>query len=203
MHLDFTSINFTSIESIVAYLRSFGIYSPLIAFILFCIQAVVPIIPYILLAGAAGMIFGKLTGFMLAWVGALTGALFVYCVSRWLGGNHIVQWMQKKYKFDLRNVKQKNIFWVLLIARIFPIVPTPIINVSSGLGGVPFRTFGLSSALGKMPWALIYVLLGNYLLKSKNIINTVMFLAIVIIVSVTGLYFFKKYIPIHKKPDQM
>ncbi|HEX3011385.1 MAG TPA: TVP38/TMEM64 family protein [Syntrophomonadaceae bacterium] len=203
MHIDLTSINFTSIESTVAYLRSFGIYSPIVAFVLFFIQAVIPIIPYIILAGAAGMIFGKLSGFMLAWLGAFTGALFLYYISRWLGGNRIVCWMEKKYKFDLKNVNQKNIFWVLFISRIFPIVPTPIINVGSGLGGVSFGIFGLSSALGKLPWAIIYVLLGDYLLKSKNLINTLMFLILIIIVSIIGLYYFKKRIPINREKDKM
>lgn len=201
MNLNLTGLDLTSIDSTVAYLHSFGIYSPLVAFILFFIQAMIPIIPYIILAGAAGMIFGKFTGFMLAWVGALGGALFLYYVSRWLGGNTIVRWMQKKYEFDLRSVNQKNVFWVLLISRIFPLVPTPIINIGSGLGGVSFRVFGLSSALGKLPWALVYVLLGNYLMQSKNLINTLIILGFVTIVSISGLYYFRKRIPIHRKVD--
>jgi uncharacterized membrane protein YdjX (TVP38/TMEM64 family) len=199
VHLNLTSVDLTSIESTVAYLHSYGIYSPLIAFVLFFIQAVVPIIPYIILAGAAGMIFGKFMGFVLAWIGALSGALFLYCISRWSGRNFIVQWMQKKYKFDMRSIDQKNIFWVLLISRIFPVVPTPLINIGSGLGGVSLRTFGLSSALGKLPWAFIYVSLGNYLLQSKNLINTLMILALIIILSIMGLYYFKRRMPFYKK----
>lgn len=203
MHLNLNSVDLTSIDSTVAYLHSFGIYSPLIAFVLFFVQAVVPIVPYIILAGAAGMIFGKFTGFLLAWLGALAGALFLYYFSRWLGGNSIVHWMQNKYELDFRSVNQKNVFWVLFISRIFPIVPTPIINIGSGLGGVSFRVFGLSSALGKLPWALIYVFLGNYLMQSKNLINTLMVLALIIIISIIGLSYFKKRIPFHKRPDKM
>lgn len=195
------NIDLTSIDSTVTYLHSFGVYGPLVAFILFFAQAVVPIIPYIILAGAAGMIFGKGMGFILAWGGALAGALFLYYISRWLGGNLVIKWVRDKYEFDLRNVKQKHVFWVLLISRIFPVVPTPIINIGSGLGGVSFGVFAFSSALGKLPWAIAYVVLGNYLLKSKNLINTLLILGAIIIVSVIGIYYFKKRIPIQRKPN--
>lgn len=192
-------IDFNSIESAVVYLHSFGVYGPLVAFILFFIQAVAPIIPYIIIAAAAGMIFGNFPGFLLAYLGALGGACFVYWLTKLLGGNLLVNKIRDKYEFDLTNVNKKHIFWVLLISRIFPLVPTPIINVGSGLGGVSFGIFFMSSALGKLPWAIIYVVLGNYLLKSKDIINTLMIICLLLIVSVVGIYCYRDKIPIHKK----
>lgn len=191
-------INFHSIESAVVYLHGFGVYGPLVAFTLFFIQAIAPIIPYIIIAGAAGMIFGNFSGFLLAYLGALTGACFVYWLTKVLGGNMLVNTVKEKYQFDLMNVNQKHVFWVLLVSRIFPLVPTPIINVGSGLSGVSFGTFFISSALGKLPWAIIYVVLGNYLLKSKDIINTLMIICLLLIVSVVGVYYYRDKIPIHK-----
>lgn len=192
-------LDFKSIESAVVYLHSFGAYGPLVAFILFFIQAVAPFIPYIIIAGAAGMIFGNLSGFLLAYLGALAGACWVYWLTKHLGGNLLVNRVRDKYEFDLTNVNQSYVFWVLLTCRVFPLVPTPIINVGSGLGGVPFGTFFLSSALGKLPWAIIYVVLGNYLLKSKDIINTLMIVSLILIVSVVGIYYYRDKIPFHKK----
>ncbi|MEN6463079.1 MAG: VTT domain-containing protein [Syntrophomonas sp.] len=195
-------IDFKSIESAVVYLHSFGIYGPLVAFILFFIQAIAPIIPYIIIAGAAGMIFGNFQGFLLAYVGALAGACFVYWLTKVVGGNMLVSRIRDKYDFDLTNVNQKHVFWVLLISRIFPLVPTPIINIGSGLGGVSFSTFFISSMLGKLPWAIVYVVLGNYLLQSKDIINTITIIALLLIVSIAGIYYYRDKIPIHKKKPQ-
>lgn len=192
-------IDFKSIESAVIYLHSFGIYGPLVAFILFFIQAIAPIIPYIIIAGAAGMIFGNFVGFLLAYIGALAGACFVYWLTKVLGGNMLVNRVRDKYEFDLTNVNQKHVFWVLLISRIFPMVPTPIINIGSGLGGVPFGIFFISSVLGKLPWAIIYVVLGNYLLDSKDIVNTITIAALLLAISAAGIYYYRDRIPIHKK----
>lgn len=192
-------MNFSTIGTTVAYLHSFGIYGPLVAFVLFFIQAIAPIIPFVIIAGAAGMIFGTTAGFLLAWFGALTGACFLFWITRVFGGDFLVHRIQDKYEFDLNNVDQKHVFWTLLMARIFPVVPTVIINVGSALGGVRFDTFFFSSAVGKLPWALIYVYLGNYLIQSQNIINTLLFIAASLIIAAIGIYYYRDSIPFRKK----
>lgn len=194
MHMDFTSI-----DSTVQYLKSFGIYGPLVAFLLFFIQAVAPIIPYVIFAGAAGMIYGKFIGFWLAWLGAVAGAWFLYYISRKMGGNLFIAKIQKRYDFDIKSIDDRYIFWVLLICRIFPVVPTPLINIGSGLGGVSPQIFISSSAIGKIPWAIIYVALGNYFMESKNISNTLTIIGIIIIVSFAGIYCFRRLLPKYRR----
>lgn len=190
MHVDFTSI-----DSTVIYLNSFGAYGPLVAFVLFFIQAAVPIIPYVIFAGAAGMIYGNVIGFLLAWTGAVTGALFLYWISKKMGSNIFIDKIQKRYDFDIRSINKKYIFWVLLISRIFPVVPTPIINIGSGLGGVSPKIFISSSAIGKIPWAIIYVALGNYFMESRDISNTLTIIGLIIAISFVGIYYFRKLLP--------
>lgn len=190
MHVDFTSI-----DSTVIYLKSFGIYGPLVAFILFFIQAIAPIIPYVIFAGAAGMIYGNVIGFLLAWIGAVAGAWFLYWISKRMGSNLFIEKIQNRYDFDIRSVNERYIFWVLLISRIFPVVPTPIINIGSGLGGVSPKVFISSSAIGKIPWAIIYVALGNYFMESKNVSNTLTIIGIIIVISFAGIYYCRKLLP--------
>ncbi|MGI5920653.1 MAG: TVP38/TMEM64 family protein [Syntrophomonadaceae bacterium] len=192
------SLDFNSVESTVVYLHSFGIYGPLVAFVLFFVQAIAPIIPYVIIAGAAGMIFGNFSGFLLAYLGALVGACFVFWVTKILGGNVLTERLRNKYELELTSLNKKRVFWVLFISRIFPLVPTPIINIGSGLGGVPFGIFFMSSALGKLPWAIIYVVLGNYLLKSQDIINTVLIVTLILVVSAVGVYYYRDRMPINK-----
>ncbi len=198
MHFDFTSI-----DSTVLYLKSFGAYGPLVAFLLFFIQAVAPIIPYVIFAGAAGMIYGYLIGFLLAWLGAVAGAWFLYWISKKMAGNRLINSIQSRYDFDLKSIDERYIFWVLLVCRIFPVVPTPIINVGSGLGGVSLRVFLSSSAIGKIPWAIIYVALGNYFMQSKNISTTLTIIGLILLFSFIGIYYFRKLLPKYRaKPSE-
>lgn len=190
MHMDFTSI-----ESTVRYLQSVGIYGPLAAFVLFFIQAMAPIVPYVIIAGAAGMIYGNFIGFLLAWSGAVAGACFLYWLTRRTGSNLFISKIQQRYDFDVNSINDKYLFWVLLICRIFPVVPTPLINIGSGLGNVSPRIFISSSAIGKIPWAIIYVALGSYFMESKNIGNTLTIIGVIFIVSFIGINYFRKMLP--------
>jgi uncharacterized membrane protein YdjX (TVP38/TMEM64 family) len=200
--LDFSQVDFSSIDSTVAYLKSFGIFSTAITFLIFFIQAIAPVIPYMIIAGAAGMVFGKLHGFLLAWVGALAGAMFLYESSKRLGSDAFLKKIQEKYHFDLRDVDERYTFWVLLICRIFPVVPTPIINIGSGIGGVSTRVFFLSSAIGKIPWALIYVSVGDYFIQSKNLSYTLMMIGAILIFSVIGISIARRKLPSFRKDEE-
>lgn len=168
------------------------------AFILFFIQAVAPIIPYMIIAGAAGMVFGYLGGFMLAWLGALAGAWFLYWLSKTLARDYFISLIKDKYDFDLKNIDSRRLFTILLISRIFPVVPTPIINIGSGISGVSLKTFIISSGLGKLPWAIIYVALGNYLMTSGNLKATLAIVAIILVVSFIGMHHYGKQLPLRR-----
>lgn len=201
--LDLSQVDFSSIDSTVAYLKSFGVFSSAVTFLIFFIQAIAPIIPYMIIAGAAGMVFGKLHGFLLAWVGALAGAMFLYSISKRLGSNAFLNKIQEKYSFDLREVDDRYAFWILLICRIFPVVPTPIINIGSGLGGVRAWIFFLSSAIGKIPWALIYVAVGDYFIQSKNLSYTLMMIGAILIFSVVGISIARRKLPSFRKDEEI
>ena len=58
-----------TVETAIKYITSFQALAPLVTLGLFFIQAVLPVFPYMILAGAAGMVFGFWKGFVLAWVG--------------------------------------------------------------------------------------------------------------------------------------
>ncbi len=138
------------------------------AFLLFFFQAVFPVIPYAIIAAAAGAIFGYFYGFLLAYLGALSGAAAMFFLARRLSRERLINHVLGKYDFDLRDLDQRRVFFILLTARIIPVIPTLIINVTAAASGVPFRIFFVSSALGKIIWAAIYAGLGHYLISTGN-----------------------------------
>ena len=79
-------------------------------FILFVIQAIAPIVPYVVIAGAAGMIYGYLQGFFLAWVGALVGACILFWLSKSVARDFFIDHLKDKYNFDLKNVDDTHVF---------------------------------------------------------------------------------------------
>lgn len=166
-------MDFESIRALSTYIQQYGLLAPVIAFFLFVLQAALPVFPYIILASAGGILFGLKLGIFISWSGALTGACVAYWICRLLGYEWLNEKLQQRFAYDLSHLSPSAAFWTIIIARIIPVVPTPIINVAAALGGVSFPNFLLSSAIGKIPSAVLYTGLGLALFNAQDI-NTIL-----------------------------
>lgn len=191
-----------SINVIINYVQSFGIMAPLAAFILFAVQAALPVFPYVVLASACGMLFGFKLGFFLSWSGALLGACVAYMFSRWAGGNWARQKILSRWGYDMRHFDRETAFWGILLARIIPVIPTPIINIAAGISKVPFWHFFFSSALGKIPTALLYTGLGISLLRNRDVKSSAIILVIILLLAWAGRCYSKGRAPLFQKSQQ-
>ena len=185
--------NISNIGMWTNYIKTFGFWAPLVAFGLFAVQAALPVFPYMVLATAGGLLFGYKLGFLLAWLGALFGACIAYGICKWLAYDWASEKLHNKFGYDVNRTNPGIAFWSIVAARIIPVVPTPLINAAAAVGGVSFWNFFFSSALGKIPSALIYTGLG-FVLYKYQIDNEDITLALVIIGILLGLMILgKKY----------
>ena len=188
-------MDFSSINDLIAYINGFGIFAPLVAFILFIIQAILPVFPYIILAAAGGILFGFKLGVFLSWLGALTGACVAYWMCRVLGYSQFLQRFYAHLGYDVRQLNSSMAFWTIIIARIIPVIPTPLINAAAALGGVSFPNFFASSAIGKIPSAVLYTGLGLALFNARDIHTALLIIGITLLVLLLVNYQAKKMLP--------
>lgn len=162
-------MDYSNAQTLVLQLNHFGFLAPLAAFLLFVVQAIFPVFPYVILTAAGGMLFGFKLGFLLAWLGALTGACLAFCLCRLLGDTRFMRRYYRLMDYDSARLNPSMAFWSIVIGRILPVIPTPLINVTAALGGVSFTTFFFSSALGKIPTAILYTSLGLALVNTRDV----------------------------------
>lgn len=168
-------MDFNSYHYVIAYVNQFGVFAPLVFFLLFVIQAMLPVFPYVIMAAAGGFLFGFQQGLILSWFGALTGACLAYWICRWFGIGGFLNKYYIRSGYDVSKLSPRVAFWTIIIVRIIPVVPTPFINVGAALGGVPFSTFLVSSAIGKIPASVLYTGLGLALFQARNV-KTILFI---------------------------
>lgn len=182
----------STVEGFVAYARSFGPIMPAAIFFVTAVQAIVPVIPFVILCIANGILFGMLNGILITWAGTLTGASIAFYVSRKLG----YEWASRSYRdtglknFD--NIEGLRGFFVILGLRLLPYFPAPLINVSAGVSTIRFFWFLLASAIGKLPFIVGYSVLGYSLLSSKNYLLGIGLMAILIVLPFSIVFFRKK-----------
>lgn len=173
---------FEHLVMLSGHVQSFGVWAPVVAFILFVIQAALPVFPYIILAAGGGLLFGFKIGFLLAWSGALTGACINYWLCRLLGYEKVSRWLHKRYGYQKDDQNASIAFWSIIVSLILPLVPTPLVCAAATFGGTSFRNFFLAVAIGKIPTAVLYTGLGVALFKAHEVDKILLIIAATILV---------------------
>jgi uncharacterized membrane protein YdjX (TVP38/TMEM64 family) len=134
-----------------------------------------PVVPYVVLAGMIGSIFGIWIGTSLSLVGIGLGTMVMFFLARY-GFQDLTQSYLKKYPKiqEYESWFEQNAFMGILLARLIPVIPSPIINVLSGLSKVKWTIFLSASLVGKLPAIFIFTLAGR-LIGNKNWISIVIY----------------------------
>jgi len=106
-----------------------------------------------------GAIFPFWQANIIANIGNLIGATIGFLISRYLLHDEV----QTCYGDRLHRINkgiQANGWLYLIILRIAPVVPSPVVNLSMGLTPMTVRTYMVATLVGRIPMTTLYVYLG-------------------------------------------
>lgn len=147
-----------------AYILSFGIWAPVISFLLMVLQSVAAPLPAFIITFANAAIFGWVWGAILSWSSAMAGAALCFGLAR-LYGRGVVERLTTKAA-----LAQVDAFfahfgkWAILVARLLPFVSFDVVSYAAGLTSVGFWAFFWATGLGQLPATLIYSYVGGMLI---------------------------------------
>ncbi|HJV45643.1 MAG TPA: TVP38/TMEM64 family protein [Bacillota bacterium] len=152
----------------VDWIHEGGALAVWIGMLLTAIDVFFPVIPFPLLAGIVGAVFGALQGTGITLAGSMIGTLLMFLMARY----GFKDWAQQKLKSypkakEYETYFEKNAFVSILLARLIPVLPSPVVNVLCGISNVRWSIFLLASFLGKGPSFFIYAFAGSQFEKSK------------------------------------
>lgn len=156
-------------DEVVAVLRGFGVWTPLVSIVLMVVQSVLAPLPGSLIAVANGAIYGVWWGTLLSWVGAMGGGLVTYALGRGFGGMLMAHWKDTSWRQWLSDVSTSHGFWIVLIARMTPIISLDVIGYLAGIARMPLPSYMLANALGIIPGVVAYTLIGSELIQGRAI----------------------------------
>ena len=189
----FVGVSRLTPEAIRKVIVSFGWWGPVVYIFLYTIRPLL-LFPALILTLAGGLAFGPWWGTLYVVIGGLLGACLCFLIARSLG-----QEKMKKYigqfpqiqAFDDQIVEHG--FRTMLIMRIVPIFPYDPVSYLAGLSKIRFRDYTAATAIGMVPGAFAYNVLG-YSLTDILSPTFLMALALVVIVMFTPLvYHFVKH----------
>lgn len=154
-------------DEAAAILREFGWWTPLVSVLLMVLQSVLALLPGSLIAAANGAIYGLWKGTLLSWVGGMAGSLATYALGRWLDTVIAHRWKTTCLWQRLTEVSLSRGFWIVLIARVTPIISLDFIGYLAGIARMPLISYTLANAIGMIPGMLAYTAIGSELMQGR------------------------------------
>jgi uncharacterized membrane protein YdjX (TVP38/TMEM64 family) len=124
--------------------------------------ATVFLLPGSLLTLAGGAAFGLLPGFVTVLLGATLGAALAFLVSRHLARRRVESWIESKPSFTAVDRAVAKEGWkIVFLTRLSPVFPFNFQNYAYGLTRISFWHYTLSTLVGMIPGAFMYVYFGT------------------------------------------
>jgi uncharacterized membrane protein YdjX (TVP38/TMEM64 family) len=124
-------------------------------------QSLVAPLPGSLVAAANGVIFGVWWGTLLSYAGGLLGAAATFWVSRRVGREAVARRLGPDRIAQVDRLGSAHGFWIVLAARLTPVVSLDFIGYLAGLSRMSFRRYMLANAIGVAPGMWAYTALGH------------------------------------------
>lgn len=156
-------LSMLNLESLKQYILSFGIWAPIISFILMILQSVAAPLPAFLITFANAALFGWVKGALLSWTSAMAGAALCFYIARFLGRD-TVEKLTSKFAIDSVDVFfNKYGKHTILIARLLPFMSFDLVSYAAGLTSMSFVSFFIATGIGQLPATIIYSYVGDML----------------------------------------
>ncbi|WP_409270383.1 TVP38/TMEM64 family protein [Neobacillus sp. SCS-31] len=143
-----------------------------------------PVMPFSLFAGMLGSFFGIWLGVTISLIGIGLGTMLMFLLTRY-GFQEWTQSYIKKYPriHEYEGYFEKNAFISILLVRLIPFIPSPIVNILGGLSRIPWHIFISASLLGKIPSIITFTFAGSLFFRN-NFLSISIYLIYFLIVGI-------------------
>jgi uncharacterized membrane protein YdjX (TVP38/TMEM64 family) len=162
------AIGFEQKGELLQIIKAGGILSGIISMLLVAICGFFPVVPFAVLGGLIGAVFGTSRGVVVSLSGAMIGTMAFFFLSRY-GFRDLAQEKLAKYPKlqEYEKFLEQNSFAAILTSRLIPVIPAMVVNLICGLSRVKWLTFFTASIIGKIPNVLLVSYVGASFSRNK------------------------------------
>jgi uncharacterized membrane protein YdjX (TVP38/TMEM64 family) len=137
------------IDKAAYFLKSFGIFSPLVFVLLQALQVVIAPVPGGLVGVLGGIVFGSFFGSILGTIGITLGSVAAFFIARRFGRPALVYFAGEKQAKKLDSFFSKNGAFMLFMIYILPYFPDDLFCYAAGLSKMGFKRFLIVTIIGR------------------------------------------------------
>ena len=170
-------------EEFKLFLKSKGKTAIIIIYLLQIFQVIVAFIPSDLINLTSGYILGAPLGFIVSYLGLISGTIISFYIARYLGKNIVLKLVKKDTLEKISNkvnssLSIPNIF----ILSIIPFMPRDVLVYALGLTNINAKKFLIPYCIARIPLVFILTFTGNTLYKNDDFIFYFFILSLIILI---------------------
>lgn len=150
--MDFNGLEeWLTTENILELIKKYRSFGPIPGLVLPMLEAFLPFLPLVVFVVANASAFGLWLGFLVSWIGTVTGSLLVFLIFRNYGQKKLLRFLYKhKQVQKLMEWVERHGFGPLFLLLCFPFTPSAIVNIVAGLSKISRGQYALALMGGKL-----------------------------------------------------
>lgn len=193
----FIIIAFVIYEPLMYYLNNYeefklllkknGKIAIFIIYFLQILQVVIAFIPSDLINLSAGYILGAPLGFIVSYLGLISGTIISFYIARYLGKNIVLK-LVKKDTLEKISAKVNSSLSIpnIFILSIIPFMPRDVLVYALGLTDINPKKFLIPYSISRIPLVFILTFTGNSLFNNNDFIFYFFIFFLIILVLYNG-----------------
>ncbi len=134
----------------------------------YCTQTALSLPGAVIFTLTGGFLFGTALGTLYVNLGATSGAVLAFLVTRYLFRGAV----ERRFGARLETIQRgfsRNAFAYLLTLRLIPLFPFFLVNLASGLTRIRLPTYTAATTIGIIPASIVYASAGSQLGKIESL----------------------------------
>lgn len=146
---------FDSVDELQAFISGYGVWAPLIFFLLQVIQVILAPIPGSLTTLFGGIFFGFWKAMFISLAAVFTGSIILFLFAKYLGRPLVTRLIGKERVDKYMKSMSARQFWVLFMMFLMPFFPDDVLCLMAGLTAIKLPGFALMVLITR-PWGLVF-----------------------------------------------
>jgi uncharacterized membrane protein YdjX (TVP38/TMEM64 family) len=163
---------FQTLDSLQNFLLQFGIWTPLVFFLLQLLQIIIAPIPGGTIGLVGGVLFGTIGGFLLSAAGTILGSILVFLLSKRFGRPFVLKFVNPETIGKYDHIKESKLNVILFLIFLFPLFPDDMLCFIAGLSAMPLKTFGMIVLLARTPSVFINNMIGAGIMGMVEVLTS-------------------------------
>ena len=165
----FTLLASGDIPATVEYIRSFGEWAVVFAFLLTLFTNALGFPPAVIFSTANVILFGIVPGIILSCVAETVGVTIAFLLMRFYFREAAEKVIAKSpFLAKIDRYSGSKGFFIMLIGRMVPYLPSAVMNAVGALSSIRFRDYVLASLVGKFPSTGIEAIIGHDIIMQQE-----------------------------------